>query len=106
MSVVILGKVDPPKQPYESFPIGVDFRRYMKAGTTISSGTVTAKRNGSDTTNDILDSGAVAITGFVLSRFCKADAGTPGQEHILEFRIVTSDGQKLEAEVLLPIEEA
>jgi hypothetical protein len=92
------------KEPYEEFPVSVDFLKYLTAGQTITQAAVISRSadTGADTTTTLL-SGSPIIQGTKVGQRVKG--GASGDRHILEYRIVDSDGNRWEAEVAVTVQE-
>ena len=92
------------KQPYELFPIDVDFAARLVVGETISTKTVTARdaSTQADTSGTVLVGGS-SISGTKIVQ--KVQAGAHGERHIVTFRIETSLANKYEADIQLTVRE-
>lgn len=91
------------KRPSESFLIGIDFAKILEDQETLVQGEALAHdQYGVDTAATILV-GAIGISppGLVTQRCA---AGTNGQRHTVEFRMLTSFGNTFESELQLCID--
>ena len=90
------------KQPYEVFPISLDFSDSMSSGETISSFTVFA-----------YDSASTDVTSTIISASSNTDqvvtvtlqGGTSGSSYKIEVKIVTTSAKNLEEEITLNVFE-
>jgi hypothetical protein len=101
---MLLGTVYPPKQPSESFPVGIDFTNDLATGETISSAVTTALRlsDGEDVSAEILTGVELIATPVVAKRVI---AGDPGELYRMQITITTSGLNTYEHEVDIPVEE-
>ena len=97
--------LEPPitKQPNETFLVSVEFARRFKGAEAITSVLITAKKvlDGSDSSS--LLSGPTFAGSIAQVRL--ATGGTPGDDHIVQFRVNTSLSNSFEAECSLAIRE-
>lgn len=93
-------------QPFESFPISVDFSpEFNLLGDTIDDFTVTAKvrQSGDDASSDILE-GSPSRSGHRITQIVKG--GTPGVNYRIEFHVTgVVATNKFEAEVDILVKE-
>jgi hypothetical protein len=95
------------KQPSEEIPVGADFARWLGAGETLvdlPTKSVTARNDATqvDSTADVLTGSGLVVDPRLVIRCL---AGTTGDRHIVQYRVPTSAGDVLEAEVAVSIEE-
>jgi hypothetical protein len=96
------------KQPHESEPVGIDFARWLDVGTDLVDTTptkrVTAYNDATtlDSTSQVIGGSGTVESPRIAVRVI---AGQTGQRHIVAYRVPTSAGDVLEAEVALSIEE-
>jgi hypothetical protein len=92
------------KQPYEEFPISVDFSENMVSDETILSHAISAVDNASaDASADVLstDSNDGAFIASV-----QVVAGVESlSPYKITFRVVTSEGNKWEKDILMRVKE-
>jgi hypothetical protein len=87
------------KQPYEYRQYSMDFSALMTTGETISTYTVTSELIGGGTTDLVIDT--IASSGQIITFWI--DGGTQRNRYKIECRVVTSIGQKLEADGILRV---
>jgi len=96
-----------PKQPYEVFPILVDFAANMETGEIISSANsevVAYDSAGEDISTDILDGNSITvIEGTKLQIVVKN--GISGGKYKISFRAYINDSKKLEEDVILKVKD-
>ena len=93
------------KQPWEEERIAGEFTDDLDDGETISSSTVSAvDKDDNDVSTTVLDQATKTIDGGYVKIFAKggSEAASP---YVITFRATTSDGQKLEVDVRMRIEE-
>lgn len=93
------------KQPYEEFPVDLNFAPRLAVGETIDPGpTVTARNaeSGADTSGAFL-AGSPTVSGSKVVQKCRA--GAAGERHIVTVRIVTSNANKYEGEIAVDVVE-
>lgn len=93
------------KQPAEKFYIDVDFSANLDTGELLDStqSTVKATLNGADSTSTVIESGSLIANSGKL--FIRVQNGADGETHKLTFKAVTDQGNVLEQDVDLIIEE-
>jgi hypothetical protein len=93
------------KQPREVFPVAIDFAGKLPAGTSLSSGTVSAVRHedGSVQTGVVLQSPTAVISGDLA--LARVQAGVSGVLYKLTFLVTLNTGDVLEEEVYMKVEE-
>lgn len=94
-----------PKQPAETFPIWIDFKNRLPVPEAISGTPTVTSRNLAtqvDSTGVVL-TGTPVVTGSVVTVRCQA--GTSGDNHRVQFRIVTTLSNTYEEELDLKIKE-
>ena len=96
-----------PKQPYEEFPIAINYKGKLPFGAQLVSGTVSALdlSNNSDASTIVLGSTTATIdTAESLAKVIVRQ-GTDGKRYKITFRVVLSDTSKLEDEVIMEVAE-
>jgi hypothetical protein len=97
-----------PAQPFEAFPLWIDFAPRMVPGDTFQAAdaTVTARIYGTstDATSDVLTGDITVEAGTKALRLKKT--GSPAGTYLVEFRVTTAAGHKLEDELKLVVAEA
>ena len=91
-----------PKQPAETFPVGLDFKRYLGVGETLVTPTTTSKNlgTGADSTATFLQ-GSSAVVGSIVTH--RIIAGTDGDRHRVQIKVTTSAGNTFEDEIDVPV---
>ncbi len=92
------------KQPYEEFPVSVDFSENMAEAETIIAQTISAVDNvEADATADVL---SAPENDGAFGALIKVLAGTELlSPYKITFRIITSEGNKWELDILMKIKE-
>lgn len=93
------------KQTGASFVIAIEYVNRLPPGSTsISSGTVSAKKYDTDTTdNTVLASTTATISGTQAR--VKVQSGTTGEDYKITFLTTTSNGDILEDDVLMQVRD-
>lgn len=93
------------KQPSEKFYVDVDFSDNLDTGELLDSAqsSVTASLNGANSTSAVIETGSLIANSGKL--FIRVQGGTDGDTHKLTFKAVTDQGNVLEQDVDLIIEE-
>lgn len=93
------------KQPSEKFYIDVDFSANLDNGEALDGAqcAVTAALNGTDSTATVIETGSLIANSGKL--FIRVQNGADGETHKLTFKAVTDQGNVLEQDVDLVIEE-
>jgi len=93
------------KQPFEQFPVAIDFAPALPAGTTVSSAVCAVQdlNDGTDQTTAILVSASASISGAIATVTIKA--GTAGHLYNLRFRATLNTGSLLEEDATLSCQQ-
>jgi hypothetical protein len=93
------------KQPFEQFPVAIDFAPALPTGTTVSSCVCAVQdlEDGTDQTAAILVSPTATISGAIASVTIKA--GTAGHLYNLRFRATLNTGSILEEDATLSCQQ-
>jgi hypothetical protein len=102
---MLVGIVEPPKQPAETYVVAIDFTPELAAGNqSITTRTVSSKRR-----NDDQDSSGTFLTGSPGGTgpavTIRVQGGLAGEIHRVAMRIVTNLGNTYENELDVPVEE-
>jgi hypothetical protein len=104
---MLVGILEPPKQPNETYVVAIDFTPELTAGNqSITTRTVTSKRR-----NDDQDSSGTFLTGSPggapgPSCTIRVQGGLAGEIHRVSMSIVTNLGNAYQNELDVPIEES
>jgi hypothetical protein len=90
-----------PKQPNESYPISVDFSNLTDTGETITTYTVNVYLSTTDVTNTIIDSHYKTTTSVILN----IKDGTDNLNYKITVKIITSNGNTYENDVMMEVRE-
>ncbi|MCK4828826.1 hypothetical protein KA005_74565 [bacterium] len=92
------------KQPYEKFPISVDFSKNFADGETIATQTATAvDKDGVDASTDVLDATSNDGSGIVFVPV--KDGDITKSKYKITVRCVTSANNQWELDVQMAVEE-
>src|SRR5574341_569379 len=100
---MIVGTVE--KQPSEIFPRTVDFANELASGETLSTATVTAHNaaTGTDSSAQLLQGSPQISAGSKVTQTIKG--GGDNEHHVVQYRVTSSAGQTLEAELVVHVRE-
>lgn len=96
-----------PKQPDEIIIVGFDFsgtnRLAVGDAVVLTGSSVTIRdADGVDVSNDMFVTGSLAVSQNVIS--CKIENGNHGEEYKITFLVATQQGELLEEDYILPVE--
>jgi hypothetical protein len=91
------------KQPYEEFNVTVDFSNVLSDSETLSTATVAITLQGTNSDQSDTMAGTPSIVGDTV--VCLIKAGADGSKYNASYRVVTSESQKFEADVLVLVVE-
>ena len=93
-----------PKQPSETFPVGLDFKNYLGVGETLVTPTTTSKNlgTGADSSATFLQGASTVVGGQVTHRII---AGLDGDRHRVQIKVTTSAGNTFEHELDVAVRE-
>jgi hypothetical protein len=89
------------KQPYEQYPVAVEFSGKLPTGTTISSMDVAVTLNGVDVTSTVIDESYLDSTRAVIV----VKGGEDKKDYKFTIQILLSDGSKLEEDLIMGVRE-
>jgi hypothetical protein len=92
-----------PKQPTETYTVGVDFADKLPTGASVSTGTVTAiDPAGVDVSGTVLSDTSVTVSGT--KALIRVLAGVHGLAYRLKFVCTLSNGDVREKDLLMSVE--
>lgn len=91
------------KQPWEAFPIGIDFNTNMVDGESIVLGSSSVAVTGSSEADPIIDPVSLAVVDGTKLQVMAVSGGVAGQKYKVSLRAYISETKKLEDDIWIVV---